>query len=300
MHNAPEYVVSIDNVTVNNSGIQVSGVDYGKVPRQPFLFNLLEHNQQQQQHNHQHNQPQPVPLEQYPLDQKYLEQQQQQQKQQKQKQGPPQRPYIYHHLEHNYQQFQKKPQTSQRETHQPPQQQKQYIQNQSPQQRQQQHQQYQQNHNQHQHHHQPLKFPTPQIPEIDTSGQFNNIDVINNSQPQLLYMPVVINDDFNQVTRFVRSNIMSIADLISRLDEIEHAIKIWDLQLLSTLFDNWKFDQFLKAVLSPQNDVHNNDDRHKLIKKIVLEQILGLIHPFKDDLTVKEKELNLMIELSFR
>lgn len=132
------------------------------------------------------------------------------------------------------------------------------------------------------------------IQESDENGSNNCILPIGNGYS-------ISSEKSNEnISNYSRLQIPNSAALRMRLDLIEDAIRNWDLMILSKLFDNLKFNQCLAMLMTDDDVTHRfeNNLKRSLIKKMILEQIVGLTYPFRFEFGVKERELSLITVLS--
>lgn len=124
--------------------------------------------------------------------------------------------------------------------------------------------------------------------------QLEELLIKNGEIEEFDYEPLMGYTSFVDVEEYGRRGIDS-GNVSKQLDMISQAVKKWEMNELRVLMDNLKFSEYLRLIEEVESV--EEEMKRKLIKRMIMEQVGSIVRPVRNDLGVKEKEVNLMILL---
>lgn len=114
----------------------------------------------------------------------------------------------------------------------------------------------------------------------------------------LHYEPILGYENLSDIYDYSKRFGSDSTEILERLDALYGAIKDWDLDQVGRIIDNERFNRYLELLQDVDEMRMEREFKERVIKRMIIEQISSIVRPIKNDRSIKEKEINLVILLN--
>lgn len=112
------------------------------------------------------------------------------------------------------------------------------------------------------------------------------------------YEPILGYENLSDIYDYSKRFGTDPAEILQRLDALYGAIKDWDLDQVGRIIDNEWFNRYVELLQDVDEVRMEREFKERVIKRMIIEQISSIVRPIKNDRSIKEKEINLVILLN--
>ncbi|CAM9013976.1 unnamed protein product [Wickerhamomyces anomalus] len=112
------------------------------------------------------------------------------------------------------------------------------------------------------------------------------------------YEPILGYENLSDIYDYSKRFGSDSTEVLQRLDALYGAIRDWDLDQVGRIIDNERFNRYLELLQDVDEARMEREFKERVIKRMIIEQISSIVRPIKNDRSIKEKEINLVILLN--